>query len=106
MVFPDWVVTGSDGYKAVCYPGFEALNVESFRELKTAVGALEVENARLRAENTARDRRLAELEARLGSPPTSHKFGMNLDGFGGLALVGGIVVAVGSSVRRRKPPAS
>ncbi len=105
-VFPDWVVTGPDGYKALSYPGFEALTVESFRELKTAVSALEVENARLRVENTERDRRLAELETRLGAAPATRKFGMNLDGFGGLALMGGIVIAFGSSIRRRKPPAS
>lgn len=41
-VFPQWVYTAPDGYKALSYEGFEALTVEAMRELKT-------ENDELRA---------------------------------------------------------
>lgn len=47
-VFPDWVETGASGYKSVTFRGFEALTVESLRELKA-------ENARLRQAIELRD---------------------------------------------------
>ena len=47
-VFPNWVVTGADGMKAVAYPGFEALVIEALRELSHKVDALAAENAELR----------------------------------------------------------
>jgi trimeric autotransporter adhesin len=33
-VFPEWVKTDPDGFKALNYEGFEALTVEAFREIK------------------------------------------------------------------------
>ena len=51
QVVPEWVNTDSDGYKGLSYKGFEALTVESFRELKQ-------ENELLRAE-------LAEIKSML-----------------------------------------
>jgi hypothetical protein len=61
-VFPDWVSTGTDGYKRVTYRGFEALTVESLRELRA-------ENERQMKEKDAAitqlQRQNAELERRL-----------------------------------------
>jgi hypothetical protein len=42
-LFPEWVKTDADGFKAVSYEGFEALTVEAFREMKQ-------ENEQLRTE--------------------------------------------------------
>ena len=36
-VFPDWISTARDGYKQLTIRGFEALTIESFRELKSEV---------------------------------------------------------------------
>lgn len=56
-VFPEWVETGASGYKMLTFSGFEALTVESLRELKA-------ENARLRRELEARDSEMASLRVR------------------------------------------
>lgn len=57
-VFPDWVSTGSDGYKTLTFRGFEALTVEALRELKT-------ENETLKATCRSLEARLKILEAKL-----------------------------------------
>jgi hypothetical protein len=55
QVFPNWVTTGPDGYKSVSYEGFEALAVESLRQLKN-------ENDELRAQNEELRLRLERVE--------------------------------------------
>jgi hypothetical protein len=63
-IFPDWVETGSDGYKRLTYRGFEALTVEALRELReekeTRIAALETEVDELKA-------RLEKLEQLLSA---------------------------------------
>jgi hypothetical protein len=56
QVFPDWVSEGRDGYRHLTFRGFEALAVEAFRDLKSALDAQ-------RAASEAQARRIAELEA-------------------------------------------
>ncbi|MFT7536770.1 MAG: hypothetical protein ACI85K_002724 [Hyphomicrobiaceae bacterium] len=55
-VLPDWVSEGDDGMKRVTIRGFEALAVESLRELNQR-------NLDLQVENDALHQRLASLEA-------------------------------------------
>jgi hypothetical protein len=74
-VFPQWVVTDKDGYKAISTSGLQALTVESIRQLKA-------DNDELRG-------RLAALET--ARRPTSSNFGL-LGGFG-LLVVGGAFAA-------------
>lgn len=81
-VFPEWVGTDKEGFKTLTIRGFEALAVESFRELSTENEALRREvttlsakvertaklEADLAAERTAREKleaRLAAIEAKL-----------------------------------------
>jgi hypothetical protein len=54
-VFPEWVGTDAEGYKTLTYRGFEAITVESLRELKA-------ENTELKGELDALKERLATLE--------------------------------------------
>jgi len=61
-VFPDWVATAGHGYKTVTYRGFEALTVESLRELRAEKDA-QIET--LRDENRALRDRLDRIEAML-----------------------------------------
>ena len=68
-VFPEWV-TEMDGYKALSIFGFEALTVESLRELDSRdacaeerIDELEAETQALNAENDDLRRRLTALEA-------------------------------------------
>ncbi|MGI9236400.1 MAG: tail fiber domain-containing protein [Woeseiaceae bacterium] len=64
-VFPEWVVDGPDGYKALVPEGFEALTVAALRELRQEK---DKQFAELRSEFTARVTKLrAEEEARLAS---------------------------------------
>jgi hypothetical protein len=67
QVIADWVEEGSDGYKRLAIRGFEALAVESLRELRAEkdqqIAALEVEGAELRATNSALEARVRRLEA-------------------------------------------
>jgi hypothetical protein len=46
--FPEWVSTGSDGYKELTIRGFEALTIEALREIKT-----DVEQLKRRLDNIA-----------------------------------------------------
>ncbi len=62
QAFPDWVRESRDGLKVLTLRGFEALVVESVRELKQ-------ENESLRGQVTALEARLAALEARLEPQP-------------------------------------
>jgi hypothetical protein len=55
-VFPAWVATDDDGYLTVAAQGFEALTVESLRELQR-------QNALLQASLDALEARLAALES-------------------------------------------
>ncbi len=64
-IFPDWVVAGRDGYKAVGYPGFEALTVESFREIKNENEQLKAENSKLKIRLTSIEERLSAIESRI-----------------------------------------
>jgi endosialidase-like protein/collagen triple helix repeat protein/trimeric autotransporter adhesin len=64
-VFPEWVKTGPDGYRALNYEGFEALTVEAFREVDGELDSLREENAALRAENESIRKDLAEIKSML-----------------------------------------
>ena len=61
-VFPELVVTGADGYKAVNYSTLPLLTIQAVKELKSENDALRAENDVLKAQSVAFDRRLAELE--------------------------------------------
>ena len=69
QVFPKWVGTGPDGFKAVTFFGFESLTVQALRELRAEkeaqVADLNRKIADLAAENAAQAARLAALEKRL-----------------------------------------
>lgn len=54
-VFPEWVDTGPNGYKALTITGFEALAVEAFKELRA-------ENETLKAKNNELELRVKDLE--------------------------------------------
>jgi hypothetical protein len=61
-VFPEWVKTDANGYKALNYEGFEALTVEAIRELSATDEALKSEVAQLRAENDELRSELFEIK--------------------------------------------
>jgi hypothetical protein len=63
-VFPEWVGTGPDGYKFVSVYGFEALTIESFRELKNEIVKLQEQVASI-------ETRVKALEG--GAPPATPK---------------------------------
>lgn len=63
QVFPDWVSTGSDGFKSITELGVTALTVESLRELDAVGKSLQAENQALRAQNDDLRQRLEALEA-------------------------------------------
>jgi Chaperone of endosialidase/Collagen triple helix repeat (20 copies) len=65
-VFPEWVGTDADGYKTLTYRGFEALTVESFRELKTENDHLKAQNDELAGKLATIEERLAAVERRTG----------------------------------------
>src|SRR5262249_1203553 len=65
-VMPDWVETGTDGYKRTVYRGFEALSVEAIRELRS-------ENDGLRAKVNDLEKRLADIESVLGAEKSARK---------------------------------
>lgn len=84
-VFPEWVGTDKDGFKTITIRGFEALTVESLRQLSTENESLRREvatlstkadravklEADLAAERAAREKleaRLTALEAKLAHP--------------------------------------
>lgn len=46
-VFPEWVFVSQDGYKGLMIRGFEALTVESFREIKSILEDIKAENRAL-----------------------------------------------------------
>jgi hypothetical protein len=107
QVFPEWVGTDADGYKTLTYRGFEALTVESFRELKAendalkaSNGALQATNAELAGEVAAIKERLSALEARGGAQHAS----VVGDGrwFGGLLLGASLGLAPWWLRRRRQ----
>ena len=47
-VEPEWVGTDKNGYKTLGFIGFEALSVESFRELNKHIDELKKDNQELR----------------------------------------------------------
>jgi hypothetical protein len=53
-VFPDWVMVGPHGYKALTFRGFEALTIEALRELRGEIDVLRT-----------------RLEAAVGQPPAT-----------------------------------
>lgn len=63
-VFPQWVGTGPDGFRSLAFRGFEALTVESIRELDGRVKALEDDNRELKRKNEQLEKRLMKLENR------------------------------------------
>lgn len=72
-VFPQWIGERADGMKTLGIMGFEALTVESLRELRAEkdeqIEALRAENAALRADHNELTRRLERLEALLEKRP-------------------------------------
>ena len=68
-VFPDWVSTGTDGYRRLTYRGFEALTVEALRELRAEkdakIAALEKQNAQMEQELAEQKKTSSQMEARL-----------------------------------------
>lgn len=66
-VFPDWVDTGSDGYKRLTFRGFEAVVVEAVRELKSQEDR---QIASQQAKIDSLEKRLAALEHRLTTSKT------------------------------------
>ena len=63
QVFPEWVGTDPQGYKTLTFRGFEALTVESLRELKTENDRLSRKVAELEKNHA----KLGKLEARLAT---------------------------------------
>lgn len=70
-VFPDWVITGTDGMLAMGTRGFEALAVQAFRELRAEkdaqIAALEARAKTLEERNLASTQRLEALEQRVNA---------------------------------------
>lgn len=70
-IFPRWVSTGDDGYKAITITGFEALTVEALRELReekdAQIADLNAQMARMQEahalEVEALNKRLERLES-------------------------------------------
>jgi hypothetical protein len=56
-VFPEWISTGTEGYKQLTVRGFEALVVEALRTLKATQDQIE-------GQNQAFETRLGQLEAK------------------------------------------
>jgi len=71
QVFPNWVGTGPDGYKAVTFFGFESLTVQALRELRAEkdaqIAELRTKVESLEAAKAAQDARLDALEKRLAA---------------------------------------
>ena len=62
-VFPAWVSTDDEGYLAVAPQGFEALTVQSLRELQAENTALKASLEAVSAQNAAFEDRLRALES-------------------------------------------
>lgn len=71
QVFPKWVTTGPDGFKAVTYFGFESLTVQALRELRAEkdgqIAGLQDRVKSLEAEAAAAKKRLDALEKQLAA---------------------------------------
>lgn len=67
QISPNWVVTGPDEYEVVGYPGFEALTIESLRELKAENDHLKIENSTLKIKLASIEDRLSAIEKRVMS---------------------------------------
>lgn len=98
-VFPEWVGADRDGYKTLTYRGFEALTVESFRELDARANKLASENASLTTKLATLEDRLAALEKRSG-PQHASVLG-DSRWFGGVVL-GGVLGLLPWWARRRR----
>jgi len=64
-VFPEWVRTGADGYKAVNFYGFEAVTIEAVKQLKTENDAQQSKIEQLTKQNQELEQRVAALEVSL-----------------------------------------
>jgi hypothetical protein len=100
QVFPDWVGTDADGYKTLTYRGFEALTVESLRELKAENDHLKAENGNLVGKLASIEERLAALEQQRGGPQHASVLG-DSRWFGG-AMFGLAAVLAPWWMRRRR----
>ncbi len=63
-VFPEWVGIDKDGYKTLGFIGFEALAVESIRDLKAQNDELQDEFNELKSQNERLQQRLDMLESK------------------------------------------
>jgi hypothetical protein len=100
-VFPEWVGTDTEGYKTLTYRGFEALTVESLRELQSENDRLKAENGKLAGKLASLEERLSALEAG-GRPQHASMIG---DGRWPLAVLLGASIGLAPWwVRRRRRP--
>jgi hypothetical protein len=99
-VFPDWVGTDAEGYKTLTYRGFEALTVESLRELKAENDRLKAANTDLAGKLTSIEERLAALERRGGGQHASVLGDSRW--FGGATVVAALAFAPWWMRRRRR----
>lgn len=76
-VFPEWIGRDADGFRTLTIRGFEALAIESIRELKRQVEQSNDERARLADEVAGLHARLAQLESQVdGRAAASMLFGV------------------------------
>lgn len=61
-IFPEWIGVDPNGYRTLTFRGFEALTVESLRELKIHNDALSASNSELREELSSLKQRVAGFE--------------------------------------------
>lgn len=70
-VFPEWISTGRDGFKQINIRGFEALTIETVRELKTEIDNLKARLDKLGTKPpTTKRKRTASKKETAGRTPT------------------------------------
>lgn len=70
-VFPEWISTGRDGYKQLAIRGFEALTIETVRELKTEVDDIKTRLDKLdKKPPTTKRKRTASKKGKAADTPT------------------------------------
>ncbi|HTP26229.1 MAG TPA: tail fiber domain-containing protein [Anaeromyxobacteraceae bacterium] len=105
--FPEWVSTAPNGYKTIAFSGFEALTIESLRELKTSNDRLAAENHRAladvavcRSQLDSIEVRLARVEKNRGPQPLRASLLFSTLGLG--AFIGGGLLFARRRSRRRE----